>query len=62
MSQSDAGKTDAEREGRNYPNYDKNFQRMLGICFDCSHYLGNDCPVSEHCDLEKCSCPEWGER
>jgi hypothetical protein len=48
MSQSDAGKGDTYRPVRQ-DTYDKNFQRMTGVCFTCPHYLGDDCQSKVGC-------------
>ena len=59
MSESDAGKTDSRRPYKQSV-YDKNFQRMNGVCDECPNFLGKDSEVGQHCKLDKCSCPEWG--
>ena len=54
-----AGKGDTPRPV-DRPNYDKNYQRMNGVCTGCPDYMGDDCAVSQHCRLNVCCNPKWG--
>ena len=42
--------------------YEKNYQRMDGVCNTCVYFLGDDSPMHQHCESQSkyCEYEEFG--